>query len=132
MLALVVSTGFAQPAAAHNQRRLSAKIVSAQVACDQLTYPYCSVEGKVRIKNKRAKGTKPIVICVGIDVHTKKHKSLSVEPPLPGGQAVAYVKRGKSKVTTYRTVFDASGGTADHVHVTHVHKHVFHTGGKQC
>jgi hypothetical protein len=133
LIALLLTIVSAAPAAAHNQRRLSATILSNRVLCDELTYPYCAVEGKVRIRNNNPRGSGRIVICVGIDVHTKGHRSLSVEPPLPQGQATITLRPRKSGVTKYRTVFNASAGAAHHVHVTHVHKHVVHgAAGRQC
>ena len=122
----------AQPASAHRHKSLSAKVLTAEAFCEELTYPYCSVGGKVKVKNKRAKGTQKLLICLGINVHTADHRSLSVEPLLPDGQAMAQVKPKTSKTITYRTVYDDASGEADHVHVVHVHKHVYHNGGKQC
>ena len=117
---------------AHAQSGLSASILGAQWSCP-LSDRICVAEGRVRVNNRRALGTGAIVICVGVDVHTPGHRSLSLEPPLPGGQAVIRLRPGRSGTTTYRTVFDAAAGGRVHVAVTHVHKHIVHgPSGRQC
>jgi len=123
----------AAPAEAHRQRGLSAIVLSAQETCPDYSDRFCAVEGKVRVVNRRAAGTGAIVICVGIDVHTAAHRSLSVEQRNPDGQAIIRLRPGQSGRAAYRALFDADAGVADHVHITHVHKHVVHGfGGEQC
>ncbi|MFC7724887.1 hypothetical protein ACFQW6_07205 [Nocardioides sp. GCM10028917] len=128
---MVVTSALTQsPAGAHPQRGLAASILTNEVSCVEDIF--CAIEGRVRVWNNRPAGTAPIVICVGVDVHTAEHQSLSFEPPLPGGQAVIRLRPGRNGVADYRTVFDDSG-PAHHVHVTHVHRHVVHGfGGQQC
>ena len=119
-------------AEAHAQPGLSATVLGVQVSCP-FSDRICVAEGRVRVNNRRPLGTGAIVICVGVDVHTPGHRSLSLEPPLPGGQAVIRLRPGRSGIAAYRTVFDAAAGVANHVHVTHVHKHIVHgPSGRQC
>lgn len=116
---------------AHEASGLDAAIVgSTEVVCD-FGPPICRAEGRVRIFNNRRRGSGPIVICVGIKMHTADHRNLSLEPPTASGQAIATVRPGESKLTTYKTVFSMASGTPHHVHVKHTHKHIS-LGGQMC
>jgi hypothetical protein len=116
------------PASAHPMRGLGAKLLTANYVCDELTWPFCTIEGRVRVRNNRAT---TLVICVGIDVFTAGNRNLSIGGPTPEGQAIVRVPPRTSRVTTYKVLFDDTNENADRVKVTHVHKHIVQ-GGRQC
>jgi hypothetical protein len=130
-LAVGLAAGAAPTADAHMAHRLRGHVLSAFLEDCSLTFPFCAVHGKVVVRNNRPLGTGPVRVCVGVDVFTASGVDLSVEPPSPGGQAVARVRPQHAVTTTYRSVFNASAGVADRARVVHVHRHVAE-GGTQC
>ncbi len=129
--ALMGGTVLAAPAYGHEQRGLDAGIVgTTHVFCD-FGGPICRAEGRVRVTNNRRPGTGAVATCVGIEAHTASHRNLSIEGPSEWGQAVATVRPGRSRTTTFKTVYDESAGPIDHVHVIHTHRHLVQ-GGRAC
>lgn len=119
------------PSYAHEEPGLDAGILgTTHVFCD-FGGPICRAEGHARISNNRPRGSGKVAICVGIEMHPSSHRNLSLEPLTVSGQAVALVGPGRSKTTTFKTVFNEASGLADHVHVVHAHKHAVH-GGRMC
>jgi hypothetical protein len=129
---LTMTVAHAPAADAHRHRALSAHLVGTpQIFCpDGPSGRFCSIEGRVRVVNHRAPGSGRILVCVGIDVIDGRGRSLSIEPPSTGGQAVAALGPLRYQVTAYRTTFRRPLQATRPV-ITHVHKHVVH-GGQQC
>jgi hypothetical protein len=119
------------PAHSHEERGLDAGIVGTTTVFCDFGGPICRAEGRVRATNDRARGTGPVVFCIGIEMHTAAHRNLSLEPPTVAGQAVTTVRPGRSRTTSFKTVYDESAGRIDHVHVVHTHRHVVQ-GGRTC
>jgi hypothetical protein len=82
------------PSSAHPARGLGAKVLTANYVCDELTWPYCTIQGRIRVQNNWAT---TLGICVGID-----------GTPLPDGVRftlkMAFKTLGKTVLRTAMTV----------------------------
>jgi hypothetical protein len=111
-------------ASAHQERGLDARVLTARAGCPPESSPFCLALGRIRVTNHRSR---PAVVCVGIAVHTARHRNLSVEGRSRQGQARVRLRPRSTKVSTYEVVYTSGLGQAHHVEISHLH-----TGGRPC
>jgi hypothetical protein len=108
---------------AHIQHGLCARLLDEpRAACIHQTQ--CTVRGRIRIMNRRGPGTGRLQVCVGMDVHTARHRDLT--DPLERDAAhllegYARLRPGQLKDSTYLVKYNSTLGRAHHLYIDHIH-----------